>query len=444
MISRQSRCESFNLTWSIRWRGRSVTASFNKWIAVAAGILIPVLAAWYLGATLYLVFHDQLLASLLARQTDLQYAYEDRIAALKTQLDRETSRGLMNQRTLATTMADLNARGTRLETRAAELDRVLDQALRAPPSGSNALLSDPLKPQSPFGQATHFGEEQDPALPGAISPGVSLAPLDPAPSDPALRLDGARKTSALGPSKDDRNRDVGVDARAERLLARFARLNERQEQAIARVRRPVERSVQLMQAALAQSGVSYPRSDHDGLAGFAGGPFVPLPSNAVLDFETSVALLEGAVQQQQKLSGVIATVPLRRPLAGTMAVTSGFGARLDPFLGRPAMHTGIDLLETYGDKVTSTAAGTVTVAGSGGGYGNMVEIDHGNGLTTRYAHMSAIEVVPHQRVEAGAIVGRVGSTGRATGPHLHYETRINGEPIDPSRFLRAGAALFPG
>jgi murein DD-endopeptidase MepM/ murein hydrolase activator NlpD len=74
----------------------------------------------------------------------------------------------------------------------------------------------------------------------------------------------------------------------------------------------------------------------------------------------------------------------------------------------------------------------------------MVEIDHGGGLVTRYAHLSSVEVTVNQKVAAGAIVGLVGATGRATGPHLHYETRINGEPVDPTRFLRAGSALFHG
>ena len=89
----------------------------------------------------------------------------------------------------------------------------------------------------------------------------------------------------------------------------------------------------------------------------------------------------------------------------------------------------------------ATAAGTVTSTGWNGGYGRMVEIDHGNGLSTRYAHLSSAEVKEGQAVRAGQIVGRVGSTGRSTGPHLHYETRIDGEAVDPQKFLRAGLRL---
>jgi murein DD-endopeptidase MepM/ murein hydrolase activator NlpD len=83
----------------------------------------------------------------------------------------------------------------------------------------------------------------------------------------------------------------------------------------------------------------------------------------------------------------------------------------------------------------------VAHAGLAGGYGNMVEIDHGNGLATRYAHMSDVLVEEGQEVDKGAVLGKLGSTGRSTGPHLHYEVRVDGEPVDPERYLRAGANL---
>jgi murein DD-endopeptidase MepM/ murein hydrolase activator NlpD len=102
----------------------------------------------------------------------------------------------------------------------------------------------------------------------------------------------------------------------------------------------------------------------------------------------------------------------------------------------------VDLRDDYGGEVRATGAGTVTIAGSDGGYGNMAEIDHGNGLRTRYAHLSSIDVVPGQSVAVRTIVGHTGATGRATGPHLHYEVRIDGEPVDPERFLKAGTGLL--
>jgi murein DD-endopeptidase MepM/ murein hydrolase activator NlpD len=86
----------------------------------------------------------------------------------------------------------------------------------------------------------------------------------------------------------------------------------------------------------------------------------------------------------------------------------------------------------------------VTSAGWSGGYGQMVEIDHGNGLATRYGHLSEIDVRVGQSIRSGQVVGRIGSTGRSTGPHLHYETRVDGEAVDPQKFLKAGATLFGG
>jgi murein DD-endopeptidase MepM/ murein hydrolase activator NlpD len=121
--------------------------------------------------------------------------------------------------------------------------------------------------------------------------------------------------------------------------------------------------------------------------------------------------------------------------------SSGFGVRNDPFNGSPAMHTGLDLNGDPGDTVRAAADGTVKTAGWSGGYGKAVDIDHGNGMSTRYGHLSSIDVRVGQFVRAGQLIGKVGSTGRSTGPHLHYETRVRGEAVDPQKFLRAGRRL---
>ncbi|QCK88804.1 M23 family metallopeptidase [Phreatobacter aquaticus] len=105
------------------------------------------------------------------------------------------------------------------------------------------------------------------------------------------------------------------------------------------------------------------------------------------------------------------------------------------------MHSGIDFRGATGEPARVTASGRVTHASSMGGYGLMVEVDHGNGMSTRYAHLSRIDVSVGDMVRLGQRIGRIGSTGRSTGPHLHYETRINGEAVDPMRFVRAGLRL---
>jgi murein DD-endopeptidase MepM/ murein hydrolase activator NlpD len=170
---------------------------------------------------------------------------------------------------------------------------------------------------------------------------------------------------------------------------------------------------------------------------------VRAPTN-VHAFEQQMQRINLARAQVDRLTRTLSTVPLRKPLAGDVDLSSGFGVRTDPFTRSPAMHTGLDLQGETGDPVRATAGGTVTSAGWSGGYGKVIDIDHGNGIATRYGHLSSIDVQVGQSVKIGQIIGKVGSTGRSTGPHLHYETRVAGEAVDPTKFLRAGQKLDGG
>jgi murein DD-endopeptidase MepM/ murein hydrolase activator NlpD len=185
------------------------------------------------------------------------------------------------------------------------------------------------------------------------------------------------------------------------------------------------------------------KKQNGGVQGAAvGGPFVPLTLRKDAGaFERQLYRIHIARANVDRLTRTLGAVPVRKPIMGEIDLSSGFGVRSDPFLGRPAMHTGLDFRSSTGDPVRATANGTVESAGWSGGYGKMVEIDHGNGFSTRYGHMSEIEVKVGQHIKIGQIIGRVGSTGRSTGPHLHYETRIDGDAVDPQKFLRAGLRL---
>lgn len=121
-------------------------------------------------------------------------------------------------------------------------------------------------------------------------------------------------------------------------------------------------------------------------------------------------------------------------------VSSGFGFRSDPITGEPAMHAGLDFRGPIGTPIYAAAAGRVIFAGERSGYGNCLEIAHGNGMTTRYAHMSAFKAQVGQQVGAADAIGAIGNTGRSTGPHLHFEVRINDQAVNPRPFLDAGAA----
>jgi murein DD-endopeptidase MepM/ murein hydrolase activator NlpD len=176
-----------------------------------------------------------------------------------------------------------------------------------------------------------------------------------------------------------------------------------------------------------------------------GGPYIPVKLAANSGpFERELYRINITRAQVDRLNRTLALVPYRKPVVGEVEFTSGFGIRTDPFLGRPAMHTGLDFRAAQGDPVRATANGKVASAGWAGGYGRMVEIDHGNGLSTRYGHLSEIDVRVGDPIKIGQVIGAVGSTGRSTGPHLHYETRIDGEAVDPQKFLRAGVRLSAG
>lgn len=130
----------------------------------------------------------------------------------------------------------------------------------------------------------------------------------------------------------------------------------------------------------------------------------------------------------------LANAPSLWPVAGP--ITSSFGERQDPFNGEGAFHSGIDIGAVYGAPVRATADGVVLKAGFGTGYGREILIDHGNGIQTLYGHLSGFAVSAGERVNRGQVIGYVGSSGRSTGPHLHYEVRIRDTPVNPHRYMR--------
>jgi murein DD-endopeptidase MepM/ murein hydrolase activator NlpD len=118
-------------------------------------------------------------------------------------------------------------------------------------------------------------------------------------------------------------------------------------------------------------------------------------------------------------------------------LASRFGFRIDPLSGNVGFHPGIDISATQGTPIRASAAGKVMIAGNEGGYGNAVVLDHGNSLSTLYGHMTRVAVAPGQQVEAGDIIGFVGSTGISTGPHVHFEVRVHGVTVDPLPTLKS-------
>jgi murein DD-endopeptidase MepM/ murein hydrolase activator NlpD len=165
-----------------------------------------------------------------------------------------------------------------------------------------------------------------------------------------------------------------------------------------------------------------------------GGPFIPAPRGQHPDTTLSSEKLAA-------LHSLVKVLPVSAPLL-TYEIGSPFGVRGDPINGRAAFHTGLDFRAPYMSPVYATAPGVVSYSGYRDDYGKVVEIDHGNGIATRYAHLHRQTVSVGQRVAAHTQIGFLGSTGRATGPHVHYEVLVNGEPQDPEKFLML-ARLVP-
>ena len=172
-----------------------------------------------------------------------------------------------------------------------------------------------------------------------------------------------------------------------------------------------------------------------------GGPYIPASTGDDASLGDGVRVLDHEMQRLAALQIALASLPITAPLDAYW-ISSTFGRRRDPVNNRLAQHQGLDLAAEKGSPVYASAPGTVTLAGWKGAYGRMVEIDHGFGVRSRYAHMRSIAVEKGQTVGHREVVGELGTSGRSTGPHVHFEVLWDGEPIDPMNFLKAGQYVF--
>ena len=431
------------------------------WTLFGVVLVAPILLCAYLGATYYLFYRDDLVAGLMARQNDMRFAYEERLASMRTQLDHATGRQLLDQNTLEGRVHELLSRQAQVENRAAiiqalarqsstaadttaSIPGVSDQKQASRPSDARGALN---KAFGATGPVQRLGAPAT-ALPAGATAFAPLNPVTPAGEAAKPRPEAPELHGSLSDPRDPVTRlltdtNAPVEQRLGALDGSLDRVEIAEVGAVAAVGERARKSAARLRAALRSAGVPIEKiGNTQAVAKDIGGPFVPLkadPKGSL--FEQEVYRLQNDFADSAVLRGVARRAPVRQPLDGPLVVTSPFGARVDPFFGRMATHTGVDLREATGAPIHATAAGKITIAGWTGGYGNMVEIDHGNGMSTRYGHMSAINVEVGQTVEARDIIGRVGSTGRSTGSHLHYEVRVDGEPVDPMRFLNAGLTL---
>ena len=214
--------------------------------------------------------------------------------------------------------------------------------------------------------------------------------------------------------------------------AGLARLEARQLAYAERLTRYADRRSAQAEKAIRQLGLN-PRTILASAREAQGGPFEKLSTSGdgSLDprFERLALSLARMDALEQGLSGIPQVMP-----ADISMITSGFGYRSDPIHGRAAMHAGLDFRGPIGSPIHAAAQGRVTFVGTKAGYGKVVEVSHGNGMMTRYAHMSAWRARVGQTVEAGDVIGLIGNTGRSTGPHLHFEVHVHGRAVNPRPF----------
>ncbi|HEV2597595.1 M23 family metallopeptidase [Sphingopyxis sp.] len=263
---------------------------------------------------------------------------------------------------------------------------------------------------------THFGIDPSavPAAAATKADGETTAPL---------------KTSAIDPN---------LPPEAQIL----ARLEARQEAFSARLLAAVRDRVTKAETAVAALGLNPDALIRNAAAG-RGGPFIPYRGRMgkAKALGPNFAALDGALFRMEVLERTLVAVPSGNP-ADVLMMSSGFGYRSDPFTGAGAMHAGLDFRGPIGTPILAAAPGRVSFVGTKSGYGNVVEVDHGQGIMTRYAHLSGFTAKVGTQVTAGQQIAKMGSTGRSTGSHLHFEVRLNGEAVNPRRFLEAKADVL--
>ncbi len=233
------------------------------------------------------------------------------------------------------------------------------------------------------------------------------------------------------------------------LRDKVASVQESQANFVASVTERTRNSLEEMEKTLDMTGLDVENlitaAEQNGIG--KGGPFIPDPATGADETEqkllANVATLDDEVARWEKMQVVLRSVPLAAPV-DHYYISSGFGARVDPFNGARARHEGLDMVGTLRSDVLATAPGTVIYSGWKGNYGRVVEIDHGLGIHTLYAHLDSVAVKVGDVVDYRQLVGKLGSSGRSSGPHCHYEVRYNDKPLDPMGFLKAGRYVFKG
>lgn len=243
-------------------------------------------------------------------------------------------------------------------------------------------------------------------------------------------LVGEEKNADKGDKAEQLNTKISMAPEAAPLV----KLEQRQRRFALLLTHAVERRADKAAAAIRSFGLN-PDMLARSAARAQGGPFVPWKGDKGA-MTGELEDLADAMSRMEFLERSLLTIPSGQP-TGSPMLTSSYGYRRDPFNGHAAFHAGLDFPGRYGQPINAAADGKVSYVGQRQGYGNVVEVEHGNGIMTRYAHLSGFASRVGQKIARGDTIGRMGSTGRSTGTHLHFEVRLNGQAVNPRPFLEA-------
>jgi len=458
----------------IRSDGRVQFFTFGPTLQATMAGLSLIFLGWVAFATVNVIFKDRIIAAKDHRYQQMQSAYENRVADLQLSYDELNG-------ALVSAEDRFKAKADELQLKQNTIMKFLDRK-RQVDATLAALANTGIKQGPDTGAAE--GSDSGDAAPGdgiEATPPAGAAPIDasgasdvpiltqPTPTQPRtakptkasfLDLGGAVGHIAgllFGTSSPTHSDPLPAAMYAQhpalRILAeetdRVARIGTIETQLMARTQGEVAEGVTDIQSLIRHTGINPDDYTHRlNAAEGVGGPEWPLQAmhvEGIADAAFSNAFLRASavLDQMNMLLVAMRHIPLTTPVAGPLfSRTSGFGPRIDPFTGHYSFHPGVDFAGPWGSVIAATAPGTVVYAGDRGGYGNMVEIDHGFGIHTRYGHMSSILVRVGAKVNKGSPIGRLGSTGRSTGPHVHYEVWYDDVVRNPSSFIEAGRHVF--
>ena len=359
-----------------------------------------------MASSAYLYLRDDMKRATAMQQAQMQHLYEDRITSLRAQVDLATSRQLLDQQVVESRVTKLLLRQSQLGQLQRQVNQLNKRTGPKLPEETSSFVVPVERPAKKAKKGLRLG-----SLVG------TLAPFDASNGSYAVA-----RLSGTGSDILD-SVETGLAATEQAQIDELITLKQR-----------ADLKLKKLASILNKQGVSMP-----GETG-VGGPLIELKTGMAL--ADSISALDDSLGRLEKLRTAALNLPHGSPTPGKK-ISSRYGTRKDPFTKRAAVHGGLDYRASRGTPVHATANGKVVKAGRFGGYGKLVEIDHGGGIRTRYAHLSRIKVKLGQRIKKGTRVGNVGSTGRSTGPHLHYEVRRKGRTINPIHFVRLEKRLRP-